>query len=173
MHGQTGPLTVEGRGFPRSQVWMPNWKFDIVCVSAEVALELAEACRVDLRDVHRPRDGATGFKQILPRQGVEAWYEPILLAKAVTVRHAEFEGDRTGGTCTSCGRWRWLPVAEGDVPVELAALPDCSDVVASPEIFGGGMSAFRHLLFRRHCAELLVAANPRSWSIVTVPMAST
>lgn len=45
------------------------------------------------------------------------------------------------------------------------------NVVASPEWFGAGMSAYRQLLFRRALAEALVAASARVWSIVEPPIA--
>lgn len=44
------------------------------------------------------------------------------------------------------------------------------DVVASPEWFGAGMQAFRELMFRRSLATALVAAHPRVWSIVELPI---
>ena len=44
---------------------------------------------------------------------------------------------------------------------------DAVDVAASPEWFGDGLKAFRLLLFRRELADVLVAASPRDFEIVT------
>ena len=60
-------------------------------------------------------------------------------------------------------------MSEGDLAADLGVLPDDSDLVASPEIFGDGWKTFRHLLFKRALADYLVSANPRVWSIVELP----
>lgn len=165
---QTGPLTIQGRGFPSAAVWMPNWRFDVVCVSAEVAAGLQDF-EVETRDVHKPRTGATGVKQLVARQGQVNWYSPLDLERAVLERHRRHSGDRTGAACATCGRWRWLPVTEEEVRADLSVLPAGADLVASPEIFGDGWKSFRHILFRRELADYLVAANKSVWSVVELP----
>lgn len=165
---QSGPVVIQGRKFPDSNVWTPNWLFDVVCVSQEVAQELPERFSVELGEVHKPREGASGAMQILPTVTIKEWYDQTTLSVAVNARHRQYEGDRTGSACPACNRWKWLPVGEGEAPVRASALVTGADVIASPEWFGDGLSAFRHLLFRRPLGEFLVAANPRGWSIVEI-----
>jgi hypothetical protein len=33
---------------------MPNWLYDVICVSAQVAADISERFNVDLGDVHKP-----------------------------------------------------------------------------------------------------------------------
>ena len=168
LNEQTGHLVMQGRGFPSAEVWMPNWLFDVVCVSAQMAVTLRERFSVTLREVHKPRGGASGLMQLLPGVTHESWYRREDLSAAVTARHGQHDGDRTGATCPACGCWKWLPVAEGEVLVVAAALSETCDVIASPERFGDGLASSRHLLFRRALAETLAAATPRIWDIVEV-----
>lgn len=165
---QAGALVIQGRKFPSADVWMPNWLYDVVCVSARLAADITERFTVDLGEVHKPRIGPTGVKQLLPAQTVEPWHRHEELARAVRARHSEHDGDRTGSSCRLCGRWKWLPVSESEVPITASALVSTSDVIASPETFGDGMKSFRNLLFRRPLGETLVAASPRNWDLVEV-----
>lgn len=147
---------------------MPNWRFDVVCVSERLAAEISERFNVDLGEVHKPRKGPTGVQQILPVTTVESWHRHEELALAVRARHSEHEGERTGSSCRDCGRWKWLPVSENEAPMVGSALVATSDVIASPETFGDGLRSFRHLLFRRPLGETLVTASPRNWDLVEV-----
>jgi len=165
---QSGSLVIQGSKFPSAEVWMPNWLFDVVCVSARVADEINERFAVRLGEVHKPRKGPTGVKQLLPAQTLETWHPPDDLAAAVRARHGQHYGHQTGSSCDLCGRWKWLPVSENDVRIVGSALVSNSDVIASPEIFGDGLKSFRHLLFRRHLGEALMGASPRNWDIVEV-----
>jgi len=161
---------IQGSKFPVSDVWMPNWSFDVVCVSAAVAEIVSAGYRVRLGDVHRPKTGPTGVKQLIPVVTPANWYDDTLLETVIPGKHPH--DDAAGSTCSSCARWRWLPVLEGDVPIRSAALAGVrSDVIASPEWFGSGWSSMRHLLFRRELASVLVGANPKHWSIVGVEIA--
>ncbi len=155
---------MQGRKFPTAAVWMPNWRFDVVCISADLVPEVESRFRVRLGEVATPRSGPTGAKQLRPAATSRPWYRPEDLVKAVLARHARYEGDRTGARCARCARWRWLPVSEHETPVLRSALDSDEDVIASPEVFGDGMRSFRHLLFRSELAELLVAAAPRMWT---------
>lgn len=165
---QTGALVIQGSKFPSAEVWMPNWLYDVVCVSARVAGDITERFKIDLGEVHKPRKGPTGVKQILPAQTVEPWHRREELVRAVRARHSEHDGERTGSSCGQCGRWKWLPVSEDEAPITASAVLSTSDAIASPEAFGDGLKSFRHLLFRRPLAETLVAASPRNWSLVEV-----
>ena len=166
---QTGYLTMQGRKFPDADVWMPNWLFDVVCVSQDVARQLVDRFAVDLREVHQPRRGSTRSMQILPSVTTEGWYDPSQLAPTVVARHPA-DGGRTGSTCPTCGRWKWLPISEGEAAARRTALAAESDVIASPELFGDGTSSFRHLLFRRPLGAVLARADPRRWRVVDVPL---
>ena len=165
---QSGALVIQGSKFPSAEVWMPNWLFDVVCVSAAVADDLQGRFAIHLGEVQKPRKGPTGVKQILPAPTVEPWYRQEALAQAVRARHGQHNGDRTGSTCDHCGRWKWLPVSENEAPLVGTALVSDSDVISSPETFGDGLKSLRHLLFRRPLGETLVAASPRNWDLVDV-----
>jgi hypothetical protein len=165
---QIGPLTIQGRKFPTANVWMPNWMFDMICVAPDLAGRIRDRFSVAMREVHKPRHGATGVMQLLPTVTRQAWYVSDQLAVAVKARHGHHYGDQTGARCPGCGHWRWLPVGEGDASLRSTSVAVASDAIASPEIFGDGLTSFRHLLFRRPLGEALVAANPRTWSMVAV-----
>ncbi len=132
------------------------------------AATISDLFALHLGEVHKPRTGATGAIQLLPTLTTEPWHRPEELQKAIQARHGNFNGSRTGSTCELCGRWKWLPVSEHEVPVEGVALASESDVIASPEAFGDGLSSFRHVLFRRALGETLVAACPRTWDLIEV-----
>lgn len=162
---QSGPLSMQGSKFPTADVWMPNWLFDVVCVSEQLAADISERFSVNLGEVHKPRKGPTGVQQILPALTVDSWHRQEELVLAVRARHSEY-GDQTGSSCATCGRWKWLPVGENEAPIVASALMSTSDVLASPEVFGDGLKSYRHLLFRRPLGETLVAASPRNWHLV-------
>jgi hypothetical protein len=164
-HEQTGRLTIQGSTFPKAQVWMPNWRFDAVCVSAAIAEQLEGKFAVQLRPVEKPRVGETGAVQLLPAPTTQAWHRDEDLTRAVLARQSRFDGDRTGARCATCGVWRWLPVEESDVPTLALSLESSEDLIASPEWFGDGFKSFHHLAVRRPLAEFLQAASPRNWDI--------
>lgn len=169
LHEQTGSLVIQGSKFPTSGVWMPNWSYDVVCVSAAVAEVVADKFRVEMRDVCKPKSGPTGFKQLMPEVSQKRWYDEAVLKSIIPVKHPL--DDSVGSRCSTCSTWRWLPVSEGDAHIFSAALDDVeSDVAASPEWFGSGWSSMRNLLFRRELAEALVTANAKHWSIVDVEL---
>jgi len=165
---QTGPLFMQGSKFPRAEVWTPSWLFDVVCVSAQLATSVAERFALDFKEVHKPRTGPAGAMQMLPTRTSEPWHRPDELAQAIRARHSEFSDATTGSTCPLCGRWKWLPIGEQDAPVKAASVMSANDLIASPEVFGSGLSSFRHLLFRRPLGEILVSASPRNWDLVEV-----
>jgi hypothetical protein len=148
---------------------MPNWLFDVVCVSLELGQEISERFAVQLREVRKPRGGGAWARQLIPLMTPGTWYDSTDLASAVIARHGQHSGTQTGAQCSVCQTWRWLPVIEGAAPVRLQPLTDAkSDVVASPEVFGDGLASYRHLLFRRPLGEFLERAHPGVWSIVEV-----
>ncbi|WP_243056389.1 hypothetical protein [Nocardioides sp. SR21] len=157
---------IQSAKFPSAEVWMPNWLFDVVCVSERVAAEVSERFVVDMGEVYKPRNGPTATRQILPRQTTQDWHRPADLERAVRARHGQHYGETTGSSCNQCGRWKWLPVSENEAPISGVAVASASDVIASPERFGSGLNSFRHVLFRRPLGEMLLAASPRNWDLV-------
>ncbi|WP_182380138.1 hypothetical protein [Nocardioides sp. WS12] len=162
---QTGHLTLQGSGFPTASVFIPNWQFNAICLDAATAQNVAARFNVSMREVRKPRSGGTGVQQLIPSVGKEPWYDPEELGRVVLERHRQYSGNSIGATCSACGRWRWLPVVEGDAPIRPQALSGDTDLIASPETFGDGWSTHRHLAVRRALAETLVSANPRTFSI--------
>ena len=144
---------------------MPNWRFDTICVSAAVAEQVRDRFAVALRAVEKPRTGPTAVMQLLSATTESNWHRDDDLARAVALKHARYNGDRTGASCPTCRVWRWLPVEEEHVPIMASALDSTADLIASPEWFGDGWMSFRHLALRRGLAELLKRASPRNWDI--------
>jgi hypothetical protein len=171
LHEQTGSLVLQSRKFPTGPVWMPNWQFNCIGVSAEVAADVAQRFDVPMREVLKPRGVATGAMQLLPAVCASPWYEAGSLEAAVHDRHERYTVERVGATCPECQRWRWLPISEGEVPICRDSLDQSRDLLASPEIFGDGLQTFRHLVFRRPLGEFLAAAAPRTWSVVELELA--
>lgn len=101
---QTGSLVMQGGKFSKAGVWMPNWLFDVVCVSALVADEIRGRFDVTLREVTKPRTGPTGVQQLIPVRTRDAWYQQHDLGRAVRSRHSRDSGAQTGATCARCGR---------------------------------------------------------------------
>jgi hypothetical protein len=144
---------------------MPNWLFDTVCISADMADDVSHTFRVELGEVHKPRQGDTGARQLLVNPTGSPWYTKKHLSRAVRERHKEHSERTTGSECRSCGQWKWLPVGEDVAPVQARALPTDADVMASPEVFGAGLGSFRHLLFHRPLAEFLHSKAKRDWDL--------
>ena len=165
---QSGALVMQGSKFPTAEVWMPNWRFDVVGVSERVADDISTRFDVEMRAVHKPRTGPTGAQQLLPALTAEPWHREDELGAAVLLRHTKHSGNRTGSTCETCGRWKWLPISEHEASISRNAIDGGADLIASPETFGDGLKSFRHLLFRRPLGEVLVAACPRNWTLVEV-----
>jgi hypothetical protein len=140
---------------------VPNWRFDAVCVSAELAGEVRRF-DVELRPVvWRGSEAPAAFQLVAPTVG-DAWYAPEELREAAMARHGE-----AGARCGACATWRWMPVASDELPPLRIELPRTSGsaVAASPEWFGDGCRAYRVLMMRRELAELLAAASPRDFTL--------
>ena len=168
---QTGHLILQGYKFPKADVFMPNWSFDVIGVSAHVAAEVGKRFKVKMRSVHKPKTGATEVMQLLPGESSENWYLDSDLKAAVERRPGVDREPWLHQVCDACGTARWLPVSEGQAPISLRAVEGvASDFVASPERFGSGKRSFRHLLFRRSLGVFLQASSPRNWELKEVTL---
>jgi hypothetical protein len=166
-HPQTGSLTLQRKGLAKATgAWMPNWIFDTYCLDQAIAEEVRGRFRVDLRPVAwagKDQHGAEVQQIVVPTVG-PAWFDQDELRERVIARHGT-----AGATCAGCGIWRWLPLPfESWPPLRIDLSSAESDVAASPEWFGDGWKAFRHVLFRRELAELIAKASPRDF-VVKVP----
>lgn len=171
-HEQTGSLILQKKQFKTSgRAWVPNWRFDVVCVEREFAERLSAQHRVEWRPVEWRGEPPVVASQLVAPVAGEAWFDPEELRDRLIEEHG-----RAGAQCPECGVWRWLPLGFRPIPpMTEFALPalldvpgfDDLDIAASPEWFGDGLQAFRPLLFRRELADVLVAASPRDFEIVT------
>jgi hypothetical protein len=162
---------MQGSKFPKAEAWTPNWQFEFVCVSANLASQIAARFNVAFGEVHKPRTGDTGVRYLLPVQTASNWYDPEFLDRAVRVNPFSFgppQRDRAGAACASCQKWRWMPWTGDGAPVDSRSLESASDLVASPEIFGDGWMTYRHLLFRLPLAQLIASSAPRLWDLELV-----
>lgn len=154
---QCGSLILRQRGQLRG-AWRPNWLFDVLCLERSLADVVAARFGVELREVVVRGTTGSAAQLVVPVGG--PWYAPEDLERATVARHGS-----AGATCPECGVWRWLPLLIEDRP-PLRTPPPASTVVAdSGEWFGAGRNGFRHQLFCRELAELIVAASPRDFMI--------
>jgi hypothetical protein len=158
---QCGDLVLRSKKQSGQGAWVPNWRFDALCVSAELAGEVRRF-NVELRRVvWRGWEAPAAFQLVAPTVG-DAWYAPEELSEAAMARHGE-----AGARCGACATWRWMPVASDQLPPLRIELPRTSGsaVAASPEWFGDGCKAYRVLMMRTELAELLAAASPRDFTL--------
>ena len=160
---QSGPLTLQRRGMNRCRgAWVPYWRYDVLCLAADLAEEVARRFTVEFREVAwRGTAPGPARQLVVPTVGT-AWFDPESLGEAATGLH-----ERAGAACPECGVWRWLPVPVEHLPPPLP-LPELADhdVAASPEFFGDGYKAFRRIRLRRELAEFLVTASPADFEPV-------
>jgi hypothetical protein len=107
-------------------------------------------------------------RQLIPVQTPESWYRRDDLQLAVLARYREHNGSPTGSRFQVCARWKWLPLSEAEAPSISTVVGTSGDFIASSEFFRNGLLSFRHLLFRRPLADLLVAAGRPAWKVVEV-----
>jgi hypothetical protein len=167
---QCGSLVLQRKSFKVHGAWMPYWQYDAICLEAALADEIAGRFRVDLIDVEWHASSAGHAKQIVAPTVGDVWFDPDELRKRALAQHGT-----PGAACPDCGMWRWLPLGfEPTLPGRKQVLPPLRevpefehfDVIASPEWFGDGMSAFRQILVRRDVASMISAASTRDFRIV-------
>jgi hypothetical protein len=162
LRDQCGPLTLRRTGMASPEgVWIPNWRFDAVCVSGQVATDL-EAFDIELRPIAWVgRGGAPAWQLVLPSTEGR-WFDPEQLRARTIARHG-VDGEK----CAGCGRWRWMPLPIAELPPFVGGeVLNGVEAAASPEWFGAGHQSFRKLLFRRDLAQLLAGASPKDFKII-------
>ena len=160
---QVGSLVLQRRVMAQvAGAWVPNWRFDVFCVDDVLAERIRASFSADLLPVGWRGDPPGGAWQIVIPVVGSGWVDPEAISAAAATRHAT-----SGESCRACGRWRWMPVDLEELPPPVPeVLRAESDVIASPEWFGAGAKAFRHVLFRRELAELIAAESPRDFTVV-------
>jgi hypothetical protein len=165
LRAQCGSLMLRPAGLvPLAGAWVPNWRFDAICLEGSLAAQLAERFKVNLREVVWKSSSPGAAMQIVVPSVGSAWYDPEVLRERTEARHGT-----PGATCSACGLWRWMPLPYGLLP-PLVPVPDLKgvDIAASPEWFGAGCQSFRQILLRRELAELISAASPRDFKVQDV-----
>lgn len=162
---QSGSMVLQRKGMKVEGAWVPNWRFDAICLAAELADEVGARFNVELVDVdwHGAAPGAA--KQIVVSSVGAAWFDPAELRERAVAHHGT-----AGATCPECGVWRWMPLSFGDLPTpRIAATLGEFDIAASPEWFGAGWKAFRQIIVRRELAELIASASPKDFKVQALP----
>ncbi len=159
---QRGSLVLQRRRSSNYHgAWVPNWQFDAFCVDALLADEVRQRFTVEMLPVAWHGAGTGEASQIVARPTRSAWFDRTELTERTSARHGS-----PGRSCPTCGVWRWYPLYYRQLPaVLLDAAPPVS-VIASPEWFGDGLQAYRHVLFQRELAELIASASPRDFKVV-------
>lgn len=161
---QTGSMVFQRRGLTVAGAWVPNWRFDTICLERDLADEVASRFTVELREVQWARSSPGEAMQIVIPSTTTRWFDDQAMRDA-----ASRWGRDPGARCGVCGVWRWAPLWWGSLPgmVDPSVVAGY-DIVAGPEWFGSGWVADRRILVRRALAELLVAASPRDFTIQEV-----
>jgi len=128
---QSGPLILERKGLGKAHgAWVPNWRFDTVCVATPHIERVRNDFRVELREVAWPRTSGDGsVAQIVIPTTDTPWFDPAELRTMAIQRHGT-----DGAECPTYGVWRWMPMTFALLP---PPKPDPSweiaDMIASPE----------------------------------------
>lgn len=161
---QTGSLVLQRKSMKVEGAWVPNWRFDAICLERSVADEAARRFRIDLLNIEWRGVSPGDAQQIVVPSVGDVWFDHDELREKTIARHGT-----AGAACADCGTWRWMPLPFGMLP-PLRITPPLADVdiVASPEWFGDGWKAFRQILVRRELAEFITAASPRDFKVQEV-----
>jgi hypothetical protein len=164
LNGQIGPLTLRRSGLTVVGAWVPNWRFDTICLPEALADEIRVRFNVELREVAWARSSPErAFQMVIPSTP-SAWFAPDQLRERALDRHGV-----AGASCPACGIWRWMPLSFDLLPaLRINAAWGDLGAVASPEWFGAGCQSFRQVLFHRPLAELIASASPRDFKLQEV-----
>jgi hypothetical protein len=159
---QIGNLILRRSGLTATGAWVPNWKFDVLCLEEALAAEVAGRFPVALRPIDAPKSGERmkAMQLIIPTTSTH-WFDEGELIEQTTRRHGE-----AGAACATCGAWRWLPLPKAELP---PAVPHPSwagqPAIASPEWFGAGGQSYRQVALARPLGELLAERSPRDFTL--------
>ena len=159
---QNGSIVLRPRGMAPEGAWVPNWRFDAICMEGSLAEIAGSQFDLETRQVEWRGAQLRNASQIVAPSVGQMWFDPDDLRQAAVSRHGV-----DGALCADCGTWRWMPLAFEQLPAlqDIPGLEDV-DIAASPEWFGDGMKSFRQILVRRKLAMLLVSGSPRDFSMV-------
>lgn len=159
---QTGSLVMQRKRASRYDgAWVPNWLFDAFCLEQSVADGVLHQFDLQLREVRWHGPGDNEASQIVAPTASEPWFDRKELLARAAVAHGS-----SGETCVECGVWRWFPLGYGSLPtVELGAADAGRAVLASSEWFGGGLKAFRQILFARPLADAIARSSPKDFTV--------
>lgn len=163
---QCGSLVLRRGGFAQvSGAWVPNWRFDVICVEASLAARIDERFSVPMRDVAWKGKAPGVARQIVAPTIGRIWFDADELRTRTIARHGV-----AGAECPECGIWRWMPLSFEALPpiTALSELGD-ADVAASPEWFGDGQRAYRQVILRRALGALIASASPKDFIVNDLP----
>lgn len=163
---QLGSLVLQRKGMSKvAGAWVPNWRFDAICVEKSLSDELSAQFNLVLMPVlwRGPPPGEA--MQIIVRPTVHPWFEAEQLAAVAKKVHGS-----SGAKCRHCGIWRWMPLGMQELPRPGKDVLDLGqEIIASPEWFGDGARSFRQILVRRDLANHLVTAGAKDFRIQELP----
>src|SRR5260370_16932686 len=83
LHEQTGPLTLQARGMsPVQGAWVPNWRFDTICVESTLGARLSNVYRLEMRAIAWYRNVKGQALQIVVPTVEPAWFDSAALRRA-------------------------------------------------------------------------------------------
>lgn len=158
---QYGPLTLQRKGLSKlPSAWVPNWRFDAICLGESLANEVTASFRVKYWPIAWHGFSPGSSVQLVIPSTDEPWFDSHELSQVLIAVHGT-----AGAKCSDCGKWRWMPLASEALPTPIRHPSwDEFDIVASPEWFGDGWKSFRQIMVRRELAELIVAAGPKDFA---------
>lgn len=162
MRAQSGSLVLQTKGMSKAEgAWVPYWQYDAICLSEDLAAEVADRFVVELREVewHGRGEPRRAF-QIVAASGSDPWFDELALREVLVAEHGT-----AGAECGECGVWRWMPLASERLPAPTIVAPSGCDVVASPEWFGDGLKSFRQVAVSAPLGELIGSSSPRDFLI--------
>ena len=102
LHEQSGSLTLQAGGqSPVHGAWVPNWRFDAICLEKSLADRASAEFRVDLKPIAWRRKVIGAAMQIVAPTVGPAWFDPDELRQRATARHGS-----AGNECPECRVWR-------------------------------------------------------------------
>lgn len=164
---RSGPLALQKKGLPKPEgVWRPYWHDDVICLESRLAEEAERRFALQHRPVTWPRGVPSNISEVIIPVVGESWYE----AEKLCQRALKHYGKPVGNRCRECEPWKWMPLAAYTASqLHGEASTYMGPIMASPEWFGDGFAAFRHVLLRRDVALFLESHGRRDFRIEELP----